>query len=96
MIISGLNYYFLFVFFLLSNDLNSRRDRSILYTRITNLILIYSIILSKIALYASFLDKGIGLYGGLLHCTAVTLKFHLFIFFLIYFRHCFAINILLP
>jgi len=65
---------------LLSNALNSRRDRSILYSRITILILISSIILTKNALYATFLDKGIGLYGGLFHCTAITHNFHIFIF----------------
>jgi len=60
-------------FLLLSNALNSRRDKSILYSRITILILISSIILSKIALYASFLDKGIGLYGGIALSLAITL-----------------------
>jgi NADH-ubiquinone oxidoreductase chain 2 len=30
----------------------------------------------------SFLDKGLGLYGGLLHVTPITHVFHLFLFFL--------------
>ena len=65
-------------FLLLSNALNSRRDRSILYSRITILILISSIILANNALYASILDKGIGIF----HCTAIILYFHVFIFFI--------------
>lgn len=30
----------------------------------------------------SFLDKGIGLYGGLFYATPVTQVFHIFIFFI--------------
>lgn len=30
----------------------------------------------------SFLDKGIGLYGGLFHATPITQVFHIFIFFI--------------
>lgn len=29
----------------------------------------------------SFLEKGIGLYGGLFHATPITQTFHIFIFF---------------
>lgn len=65
---------------LLSNSVNLRRDTSILYSRITIIILFFSILLLINDLYVDYLDKGIGLYGGLFHASSLTHIFHTFIF----------------
>jgi hypothetical protein len=69
------------LFLLLSNALTLRRDKSILYSRISITILIYSALIA----YNSnliFIEKGIGLFGGLFHTTSTTNIFHIFIFIL--------------
>ena len=66
---------------LLSNAVTLRRDKSILYTRKTVIILLCSCLLVAKSLDVSFLDRGVGLYGGLFHATPITHTFHLFIFF---------------
>jgi NADH-ubiquinone oxidoreductase chain 2 len=63
-----------------SNAVNLRRDKSILYSRISITILIYSALISYNNLI--FLEKGIGLFGGLFHSTSTTNVFHIFIFLL--------------
>jgi len=64
---------------LFSNGLNNRPDTSILYSRIAILIVFYSFISSYTTLYITYLEKGIGLYGGLFNITAVTQIFQIFI-----------------
>ena len=68
------------IFLLLSNAVTFRREKSILYSRKTILILLCSCLIALKSLDISFLDKGIGLYGGLFHATHVTQTFHTFIF----------------
>lgn len=68
------------IFLLLSNALTLRRDISILFNRITILILTYSILHDLTSLH--IINKGIGLHGGLLHITSTTQIFHIFIFIL--------------
>jgi NADH-ubiquinone oxidoreductase chain 2 len=65
---------------LLSNAVTLRRDKSILYSRIAIIILLYSSLLGLVCLYIKYIDKGIGLYGGLFHVTSNTQIFHIFIF----------------
>lgn len=66
------------LFLLLSISVTLRRDCSILYSRETMIVLLYS---SLVALNnLNFTDKGIGLYGGLFHATSITQAFHIFIF----------------
>ena len=65
---------------LLSNAVTLRRDKSILYSRIAIIILLYSSLLGLVSLYIKCIDKGIGLYGGLFHVTSNTHIFHIFIF----------------
>lgn len=65
---------------LLSSALTLRRDKSILYSRVSITILIYCALLSYNSLYLTNLDRGIGLYGGLFHATSITQVFHIFIF----------------
>ena len=67
---------------LLSNAVTLRRDKSILYSRVSITILIYSALLAFTSLYFISLDRGIGLYGGLFHATSITHVFHIFIFFI--------------
>ena len=65
---------------LLSNAVSSRRDKSILYSRVTIIILLLSSYIALDSLYISNLDTGIGLYGGLFNATSITHTFQLFIF----------------
>lgn len=71
---------FSILFLLLSNAVTLRRDKSILYSRVAILILIYSSVLSIASLYIEALGNGIGLYGGLFHATSTTHIFQIFIF----------------
>jgi len=66
------------IFLLLSNSITSRRDKSILYSRTAITILTITAFIA----YDNFLflNKGIGLLGGLFHNTATTYSFHIFIF----------------
>ena len=64
---------------LLSNAITSRRDKSILYSRATITILIISILITYDNFNFLFLDKGIGIFGGLFHTTCLTSVFHIFI-----------------
>src|SRR6201991_5208868 len=64
---------------LFSNGLSNRPDTSILYSRIAILIVFYSLISSYTTLYITYLEKGIGLYGGLFNITAITQIFQIFI-----------------
>lgn len=70
------------IFLLLSNAVTLRRDKSILYSRVAIIVLLYSSIIAINSLFISSLAKGIGLYGGLFHATAITQNFHIFIFIL--------------
>lgn len=65
---------------LLSNAVTLRRDKSILFSRVTITILLISFFLNVESLDMRYLEKGIGLYGGLFHITAITQIFHIFIF----------------
>ncbi len=71
---------FSILFLLLSNAVTLRRDKSILFSRVTITILLYSSLLATGSLYMTYLDTGIGLYGGLFHATSTTQIFHIFIF----------------
>jgi NADH-ubiquinone oxidoreductase chain 2 len=68
------------IFLLLSNAVTLRRDKSILYNRIAIIILFYTSIIAFNSLYITYLDRGIGLFGGLFHATSITQIFHIFIF----------------
>ena len=65
---------------IMSNAVSLRRDKSILYSRITIIILLLSSYLALDSLYLTNLDTGIGLYGGLFSATSITHTFQLFIF----------------
>jgi len=67
------------LFLLSSNAVTQRRDKSILYARIVITILVCCFILCTNSFYYQFHDKGLGLFGGLYHTTAVTHMFHIFI-----------------
>jgi len=68
------------LFLLISNSVTLRRDVSILFNRITIIVLIYCIIQDITSL--SILSKGVGLHGGLLYITNVTQIFHIFVYFI--------------
>ena len=71
---------FSILFLLLSNAVTLRRDKSILFSRISIIILLYSTILAKNSLYMTSIDRGIGIYSGLFHITNITQIFHIFLF----------------
>ena len=71
---------FSILFLLLSNAVTLRRDKSILFSRITISVLLYSSILALNDLYLTSLERGLGLYSGLFHVTSTTQIFHIFIF----------------
>jgi NADH-ubiquinone oxidoreductase chain 2 len=68
------------IYTLISNAVTSRRDKSILYSRNAAIILLYCIALASNSIYIDILDKGLSLYGGLLHSTYITHFFQIFIF----------------
>jgi NADH-ubiquinone oxidoreductase chain 2 len=67
-------------FLLLSNALSFRRDSTILYSRIGILVLLYCTYLSYNNLFITYLDNGIGLFGGLFYTSSITQSFHILIF----------------
>jgi len=67
------------ILLLLSNSITLRHDRSILYSRATITIFILVAFISYDNLYFVFLNKGIGIFSGLFHCTATTAVFQIFI-----------------
>ncbi|PZU82633.1 MAG: hypothetical protein DI529_14005 [Chryseobacterium sp.] len=74
--------YMILTFLLLllfSNGLTNRPDTSILYSRIGILIIFYSIISAYTTYFITYLEKGIGLYGGLFNVTAITHTFQIFV-----------------
>jgi NADH-ubiquinone oxidoreductase chain 2 len=68
------------LFLLLSNAVTLRRDKSILFSRAASIVLIYSALLAIFSLLIQNSFKGIGLFGGLFHTTAITQIFQIFIF----------------
>ena len=71
---------FSILFIILSNAVTLRRDKSILYSRVVIIALLYSCLLAINTLFITSLSTGIGLYGGLFHITSITQIFHIFIF----------------
>jgi NADH-ubiquinone oxidoreductase chain 2 len=71
---------FSIIFILLSNAVSLRRDKAILFNRAAILVLYCSFLIGLSSLYLSSLDRGIGLFGGLFHATAITHTFQVFIF----------------
>jgi NADH-ubiquinone oxidoreductase chain 2 len=68
------------IFILLSNAVSLRRDKAILFNRAAILVLLCSFLIGLNSLYLSSLDRGIGLFTGLFHATAITHTFQVFIF----------------
>ena len=68
------------ILLLLSNSITLRRDKSILYSRASITILLISSLITYDNLDFVFLNKGIGIFGGLFHSTCTTNFFHIFIF----------------
>ena len=66
------------LFLLFSNAVTLRRDISILFSRTSMIVLLYSVFLS--CLFLSCLEKGIGLYSGLFLIDSNTQTFHIFVF----------------
>nr|YP_002970868.1 NADH dehydrogenase subunit 2 [Nannizzia nana]ACR19618.1 NADH dehydrogenase subunit 2 [Nannizzia nana] len=67
---------------LLSNSLSLRRDISIYYSRIGIIIQLYCILFCYNNLFISYLNSGVGLYGGLFSITSLDLIFDMLIFML--------------
>jgi len=71
---------FSILFLLLSNAVTLRRDKSILFSRVAIIVLLYSSLLAITSLYINCFSNGISLFGGLFHTTSITQIFHIFIF----------------
>lgn len=67
---------------LLSNSLSFRRDISIYYSRIGIVIQLYCIFFCYNNLFVSYLNQGIGLFGGLFNLSSISLIFNILIFLL--------------
>lgn len=70
------------IYMLLSNAVTIRRDKSILFTRIAQISIIFACISLYFNLYISLLLTGIGFFGGLFHTTSITHTYKLFILIL--------------
>ena len=55
-------------------------DTAILYSRIGIIVLFYCIYLAYNNLFLTYLDNGIGLFGGLFYTSSITQIFHILIF----------------
>jgi NADH-ubiquinone oxidoreductase chain 2 len=66
-------------FLLFSNGLTFRPDTSILYSRVGIIILLYSLFSALTSFHITYLEKGVGLYGGLFNITAIIQNFQIFI-----------------
>ena len=67
------------ILLLSSNGLTLRPDTSILYSRIGIIVVFYSLLATMTSFYITYLEKGIGLYGGLFNVTCITHTFQIFI-----------------
>jgi NADH-ubiquinone oxidoreductase chain 2 len=67
---------------LMSIAVTTRRDKSILYNRISIIVLLLTSYIALDTLELKVFDNGIGLFGGLFHMTAITNIFQIFIFLL--------------
>ena len=68
------------ILLLLANAVTLRREKSILFNRVAILILLYSGLLVYDSLAIGSLDRGIGVFSGLFHSTAITHSFYIFIY----------------
>ena len=66
------------LYLLITNAATLRRDKSISFSKITLVILLYSFFLAK-NLTGTFLLGSIGLYGGLFHSTTLTQNIQIFV-----------------
>lgn len=69
----------LLLLLLFSNGLTIRPDTSILYSRVGIVIIFYSLLLALNSFHITYLEKGIGLYGGLFNITAISHTFQIFV-----------------
>jgi len=67
------------IFLLLANAVTKRREKSILFNRVAIIILLYSSIVGYDSLAITSIGRGISIYGGLFHSTAITHSFDIFI-----------------
>jgi hypothetical protein len=67
------------IFLSLANAVAFRREKSILFNRVAIIILLYSSIVGYDSLAIISLGRGISIYGGLFHSTAITHSFDIFI-----------------
>jgi NADH-ubiquinone oxidoreductase chain 2 len=71
---------FSILLYVLSVSIVTRQDKSILYNKISILILLYSALISLYSIFIVNINKGIGIYSGLFYFNNTILIFQLFIF----------------
>jgi hypothetical protein len=64
------------IFLSLANAVAFRREKSILFNRVAIIILLYSSIVGYDSLAITSLGRGISIYGGLFHSTAINKARH--------------------
>lgn len=69
----------LLILLLISNAVTTRQDKSILFSRVAIIGLVYTSFLASNNLFTKPLEKGIGLYGGLFNVSTFTHSFNIFI-----------------
>jgi hypothetical protein len=79
---------FSILFLILSNAVTLRRDKSILYSRVVIIVLLYSSLLAINTLFITSLGTGIALYGGPTFLVSTSdlvliVDIHLFIIYII-------------
>jgi NADH-ubiquinone oxidoreductase chain 2 len=67
------------IFLLLANAVTLIRAKSILFNRVGLIILLDVILINYDSLLYLYIDRGISVYGGLFHTTAITQTFDMFI-----------------
>src|ERR1700712_1382578 len=70
----------LLILLLISNALTSRKDKSILFSRVVILGLVSTSYLALNNFFVKPLGSGIGIYGGLFNVTSFSQTFNIFIF----------------
>ena len=65
-------------YLLFSNGLTFRPDTTILYSRVGIIILLYCLFSALTSFHIIYLEKGVGLYGGLFNITAIIQNFQIF------------------
>jgi len=66
--------------YIVSTSVSTRQDKTILYSRTSIIIVLYSLYIAYSSLYLGYFDQGIGLFNGLFHLTIIGQNINVFLF----------------